>query len=95
MNHVSRVRNYMKQFIDKSFQSFSRNSKIHPKGYIKHILKSAQANTYVETVSNKADSLHRRIAWCLFSNIHFKRFVIQSYEFMLFRELGIPYVYQT
>lgn len=52
----------MVQFINKSFQSFSRNSKVYPKDYIKHILKSAQANTYVETISNKADSLHRRIA---------------------------------
>ena len=32
------------------------------KDYVKHLLCASSHHTYIETVSNKADSLHRRLA---------------------------------
>lgn len=56
-----KIKKYIREFLYKSFQPFSRNSKIQILDYSGLLLKIAGRNTYVETLSNKADSLHRRI----------------------------------
>lgn len=52
---------YITQFLNKAFLPFGKNSKINNKDYAYYLSKTAQANTYVETHSKKADSLHLRI----------------------------------
>lgn len=64
-----RVKNEIKVFLQKSFSPFSRNSTISEKDYSYLLLKSSQANTYVETLGNKADSLHRRIQLSYFEDM--------------------------
>ena len=52
---------YITQFLNKSFLPFGKNSTIKTQDYAYYLSKTSQANTYVETHSKKADSLHLRI----------------------------------
>ena len=52
---------HITKYLDKVFSPFSRNTTIKSKDYAYYLVKSSQGNTYVETHSNKADSLHWRI----------------------------------
>lgn len=52
---------YITQLLNKAFLPFGKNSTIKTRDYAYYLSKTAQANTYVETHSKKADSLHLRI----------------------------------
>jgi len=52
---------YITQFLNKAFLPFGKNSTITQRDYAYYLCKTSQANTYVETHSKKADSLHLRI----------------------------------
>jgi len=52
---------YITQFLNKAFLPLGKNSTIKTEDYAYYLSKTAQANTYVETHSKKADSLHLRI----------------------------------
>lgn len=49
------------EYLNKLFLPFGKNSTITTRDYAYYLSKTAQANTYVETHSKKADSLHLRI----------------------------------
>lgn len=51
---------YILEFLNKAI-GFSKAKVLRAKDYIKHIFCASARNTYIETISNKADSLHRRI----------------------------------
>jgi len=55
-----KIKRYIVEFIDKVI-GFAKSKYLSAKDFIKHILSAASHNTYVETVSNKADSLHLKI----------------------------------
>lgn len=55
------IRHYLKEFVYKSLAPFSRNSILTIEDYLHPICKAASCFAYIETISNKADSLHRRI----------------------------------
>lgn len=57
----TKTRKYLTYFLNKTFESFASNSKINPTDYSIDLLKASQANTYIETISSRADSMHRRI----------------------------------
>ena len=48
------------EFLNKAID-FGKAKLLKAKDYIKHIFCASSHNTYVETISNKADSFHRRI----------------------------------
>lgn len=51
----------LNDFLYKSFVQFHSNSKILPENYLQPLVEAARSHCYVENVSEKADSLHRRI----------------------------------
>lgn len=54
-NTLKKVKKWIKKFFSKLF------SKKNAENYTQPVLNAAQSNAYVETVSNKADSLHKSI----------------------------------
>lgn len=56
-------------FLNKSFLPSGKNSTLKSADYAYFLAKASQANTYIETVGNKADSLHRRIELTYEENI--------------------------
>ena len=58
---LKQAKKYIIKFLNKSFAPFYKNSKVLIKQYQMLLNKAASHNTYIETISNKADSLHRRI----------------------------------
>ena len=52
---------YIAEFLHKAID-FSKAKILSAKDYVKHLFCAASHHTYIETVSNKADSLHRRIS---------------------------------
>ena len=64
------------KFIDKIFLPFARNSTIKSRDYAYYLVKSSQANTYVETHSNKADNLHRKIKKCYEEDVQKSYFIV-------------------
>lgn len=52
--------NYVVDFLNKVID-FGKSKYLKAKDYVRHILSAASHNTYVETISNKADSLHLKI----------------------------------
>jgi hypothetical protein len=51
---------YIVEFLNKSID-FGKAKLLKAKDYVKHIFSASSHNTYVETISDKADSIHRRI----------------------------------
>lgn len=56
-----KIKRYVVNFLNKALAPFKRNSKIDAKAYSNLLLKIVGRNTYIETLSNKADSFHRRV----------------------------------
>ena len=56
-----KTRHYIKQFVHKSLAPFSRNSTLNIEDLLYPICKAASHFTYIETIGNKADSLHKKI----------------------------------
>lgn len=54
------IKRYIVGFLNKGID-FGKAKILNGKDYLKSIFRASSHNTYVETVSNKADSLHRRI----------------------------------
>jgi len=57
---ICHIKKYVVGFLNKAID-FSKAKILSAKDYLKSILRACSHNSYVETVSNKADSLHRRI----------------------------------
>src|SRR3989344_1258732 len=55
-----KIKRYIVKFVNKVI-GFCKTKYLSGKDFIKHILSAAAHNTYVETISNKADSLHLKI----------------------------------
>jgi len=56
-----KTKRYIVSFLNKALVPFKRNSKIDAKVYSNVLLKVVGRNTYIETLSDKADSFHRRV----------------------------------
>jgi len=57
---IKLVKKYVVGYLNKAID-FGKAKILRAKGYLKSIFRACSHNSYVETVSNKADSLHRRI----------------------------------
>lgn len=57
---IHNIKKYVVGFLNKAID-FGRAKILSAKGYLWSIFRACSHNSYVETVSNKADSLHRRI----------------------------------
>ena len=57
---IKLVKKYVVDYLNKAID-FSKAKILSAKCYLKSIFRACSHNTYIETVSNKADSLHRRI----------------------------------
>ncbi|MBI2672071.1 transposase [Candidatus Woesearchaeota archaeon] len=56
-----KIKKYIVNFLNKALAPFKRNSKIDSRVYSNVLLKIAGRNTYIETLTDKADSFHRRV----------------------------------
>lgn len=70
---LHKIKKYVAGFLNKSID-FGKAKVLGAKDYLKSIFRACSHNSYVETVSNKADSLHRRI------KLSYEEEVINAYK---------------
>lgn len=73
---LKQARKCVAEFLNKAID-FTKAKLLKSKDYLKHIFSASSHNTYVETVSNKADSLHRRI------KLMYDEDIINAYKWMI------------
>ena len=83
---IHNIKKYAVGFLNKAID-FGKAKILNAKDYLRWIFRACSHNSYVETVSNKADSLHRRI------KLSYEENVIASYkraikELLKYRRFG-------